>query len=115
MLINKNAIQSVSKFDKKICDNFTWKDEKKGLFGKIIHSGFEYSNVDMRGRFTEDELKNGKFLDIKFLVIDNNVYYKPYIIVELYNRSITLEFESEEEMEQYILNLKKEVKYLIEI
>jgi len=75
-LYNLNQLVSVEIRDRKICLHLTYKPFKKS-FWSITKEGFYEDYSDWR--YTKEDIENGSYNKIKFIVEDNVVYYYPYV------------------------------------
>ena len=83
--INKNAIESIEVIDKQICPYIEWLDGNSNfitrLLGTCRKEGFyEYFGYHP---YSKQDLKDGKYNDIPLIVINYDVYHRPYVKITL--------------------------------
>lgn len=81
-IFNLEMLVSIHVCDKRICKDIVYLPFKKNLFknrkeGFYLKEYFGSINTDVC--LSKNQLENGKYNNIKFLVIENIVYYRPYV------------------------------------
>ena len=85
--INKNAIESIRVFDKSQYNNIEWREEYRTWLSQLLNESapaafyFRYGDYP----YSKEDLENGKYNDIDFLVIGKKIYFKPYVQIALYS------------------------------
>lgn len=92
--------------DKELTNDITWKKARK-IFFKTRKAGFYYENYSVLKFFTKEELEKGSFNGVRFIVIDKQVFYQPYLTVTFSDGQKRIVYaDSLVELENYAKKLK---------
>lgn len=105
---NPNQIVSIKVFDKKQCMKIEYIPPKKGKwYREEVKEGFKEILVGYH-IYNKEDLINGKYKDINFLVIEDKVYYKPKVLINLSNlEELNYEFDLLEDAIEFAKNVSE--------
>ena len=98
---NLRHVTSISIKERELSDWYTYRKGKRFLSFEMIKEGF----YEM-GLFVSKETPNG------LILIDGQLFYKPYVEIKILNENTVFKiFESVTECEIFVSTLKHDIKY----
>lgn len=113
-IYNLDQLVSVTVKDKELISDIVYQPHRHFRFWKDEPAGFYYRTYSEYAIYTKEELEQGKWERTKLLVIDNLVYFKPFVMLTYSNdEKHFVKFETVEEANEYAMEITKDIKHKI--